>query len=749
MSSSLAIPTSYEDTSGIIALADRLLDQGQHHRWLLDRDMFRNILFYLGVQWIDYDLRNRVWLPRAAKKSIPNPVTNKFAEVQRPIVSLLAGEEPNLYYRPRTDAEEDISTAFVASRAMDVITRETGLRDRRVEAARWLCLTGNVFLLLGYDPVGNGTTDIPLYGCPTCPSEQSAPRSPMEMEEHGDTCPQCAAPLQSTGQSRPYPRGRVYTEIVPPFEMHADLEATSFEDSPWKMRVTARSRSWLAAAYGEERVAALPARTGASMERGRYFMESLAYATASTGSFLPGRGSGQDERIRVRQLWFEHPSFPEGLHSVIAGETVMHAGKFPYKTADTGQPMWEGVHIGYEFVPGRLFYRTPADDAAVLQIERNKLQAALQLFVRRMANAVWLLPEGSHVSKISGEQGLVIRYNPLTSGARPERLQGNEVSRTIIEYMQLLDASIEAAMGAYDVVRGEAPARVSAYAAIQLLEQRGQQGFSEMLVNWANGHLRWAQKALGIFKEFGVDDRFIDALGENGRWAMQKFSNADLRGGLRIEVEAGLGRPRTQVGKRAVLEQAIRLGLLNPMDPQERFHALELLGFPEVMKDYDLDKQAAARENDKFFEHDAMLRTMAEMSQQDPNAGAAMVQQAFAIPWPTVKNALDNHIIHLQIHRRLGISDRFDTLAPLTQQALLTHIEAHSYALMLSQAGQMQGQGAPLKSPGPATGDGSEGEGVNEAEGQAMQAPRGEQAGRSGHRAPAPGSGEGGSVRGR
>src|SRR3989304_3565434 len=80
---------------------------------LLDRDMFRNILFYLGVQWIDYDLRNRVWLPRAAKKSIPNPVTNKFADVQRPIVSLLAGEEPHLYYRPRTDAEEDISTAFV------------------------------------------------------------------------------------------------------------------------------------------------------------------------------------------------------------------------------------------------------------------------------------------------------------------------------------------------------------------------------------------------------------------------------------------------------------------------------------------------------------------------------------------------------------------------------------------------------------------------------------------------------------
>src|SRR3989304_1103 len=57
-------PSDCGDTQGIVRLSTTLLEQAQHQRFLLERDQYRNILYYLGIQWVTFDERLRTWIPQ-------------------------------------------------------------------------------------------------------------------------------------------------------------------------------------------------------------------------------------------------------------------------------------------------------------------------------------------------------------------------------------------------------------------------------------------------------------------------------------------------------------------------------------------------------------------------------------------------------------------------------------------------------------------------------------------------------------
>ena len=74
-------PTSYTDHDAIIAYKDSAISQAKAFRYEIERTGLRNVLYYLGIQWIRYDPTLRLWRPQALRKSTPRPVTNKFASI--------------------------------------------------------------------------------------------------------------------------------------------------------------------------------------------------------------------------------------------------------------------------------------------------------------------------------------------------------------------------------------------------------------------------------------------------------------------------------------------------------------------------------------------------------------------------------------------------------------------------------------------------------------------------------------------
>jgi hypothetical protein len=276
------------------------------------------------------------------------------------------------------------------------------------------------------------------------------------------------------------------------------------------------------------------------------------------------------------------------------------------------------------------------------------------------------------MSKTTGEEGVTIKYTPLSNTPPPSRQPGLNPPSILIERMSMIDMEMESIAGAMDVLRGEAPKGVKAYAAIESLEQQAKQNLAEPYINWANGWGCWSEQMLGIFKEFGVDARTHTYLGENGMWAMKKFTNADLRGALQIKADAGLNKPTSHASRRATYEQGIRLGLTNPADPAERYKGWEILGMPEMMKDNDLDLQHVAKENDAWIS--------VFVKGEKPDA------------LPMVNPEIDNHMIHITGHRRFCLSDNFTGLRPEAKTIILAHIGQHKMALAQEQMAAMASQ---------------------------------------------------------
>jgi len=666
----LTYPTGKNDVEGIIKFCDEVREVAPSYRNDIERSAMANCLFWLGLQWIKYDSGSRVYRPIQLKKKVPRPVTNKFAEIVASGQSRLVAYKPPLSINPGSFDADDVASAEVGDKIRTIIEKEALIRELKPIAALWTLLTGNAFLISNYD-LGpqSGKKFIPFDRCLLCEKVSS----PVDIEANGGTCPQCGESqmfqpaIEANGGpiGVSQPRGKHYTEIKTVFETYYDYEVPMLEDSPYFVVSETQSMQWVKETYGADVAKNAEAEQG-PREKGEFYVKSLAYTSAGAGRYFTGTGHRAEERVRVTRLWMRaSDAYPDGLYAVVLGSKEVQDNKdLPYHN-EKGDPFVPVAHLKFDHAPGRVFGKTRCDDMRPKQEQRNRYEAILELHSRRMANSIWLLAEGSSVSRIGGEQGQIFRYNALAGVPPPTRVPGDNPPPYLIQIFPMIDAEMDGLFGSKEILRGDVPQGVSAYAAIALIDERARQGQSSLLENWALGWMKWTRHNLDIWREYAEDERTLST--GFGTWEIEKFNNSKFIGGVDVDVELGENRPTTQIAKRAALEQAARTGAFNVMDPMERYRYLEALGIPELMEDHKLDMREAERENDAF-------------SQGQP------VPPPF--PW-------QNHPLHIVRHRRFIMSDKFRALPPPVQGVVLEHMMLHSEIIAMSQMQLRPGQSAP------------------------------------------------------
>jgi len=728
----LKYPDSLQDTDGILRYNAETRGMNRTFWDAVEMQSWKSILFFLGLQWLAPMLSIRFWRPLGFKKDQPRPVTNRVKPLTNDLASKLVGFEPPITWSPGSDQEADYVAASVADRVNKAIGKEADIRSLKPIAARWLALTGNVFVVSSYDnSMETGTTFIQAHRCLHCGQVSM----PAEIEQANGACPQCLSqetmmvPDPETGMVAPlsntmprfenaidpkgtpigvqYPRGRHLFELENVFTTRFDPQTDRFNKTPFLNIRRSRDRSWVAERYGDkfaEKVSYARASDPFSVLFDSLALTSLGGGYSSLGGSQTATvTTGDSQRTLVERLWIRpHPTkAPGGIYAEIIGEKLAPLGPngeeaaIPYPYHDErGMPMLNVAHLEFDQVPGRALAATRMDDVLPLQEGLNELDAFLILHHRRMANAVWTIPSGSDPTRITGEGGIYIRYNPLATGHEPKRVPGASPPADIYTYREIRKREMDEVFGSYEVSRGEAPRGVSAYSAMQLLDERAQQGQSNVFANWALGWMEVSRQGLNIWREWADEDRSL-SLGM-GRWAVKKFSRAQMIGGVDISVEIGQGRPMTMVAKMARIGQAIQEGVLNVFDPQVRFLTLRAMGIPELMPDYNRHYVRAARIVDQIVE----------------------APTTEALPGPPLP--FDNHAVHLEVLQNLILDELFETLPPWKQQALILRAQIHYLAMredMLSQQARA-GQNAPrIGGKNGKGGGGGGGDGYNTEEG--------------------------------
>lgn len=644
----------------LLKLAEKAKKESFQHRSIWERLWMRNIHFVNFRQWIMYVAKFNEYRDIRTAKHVPRPVSTKPREVVQALRAMFSAVNIGASVRPNGSDPKNIAVASIADDYNPVLHAVHDMDSVLNESDYWFLTTGNSFLhtYFEYDTKHGYDTD-EFEACTACGvvTQSSA------ISEAGNVCPDCGnnaftpATDPDTGEPlepRIVPRGKGVTIALSPFEILFPNTYSRFEDVPYVIRLRWRSREYyenhpvLGPMFEEKR----PSWQKAPSEQSLQLFRSLPHQNESgvvpfTGS-SSNTGAGSDEEgLPEYELWHRPcDAYPDGLVIRWAGdsspillhleETEAIPGPLPYRDAD-GAPLFTFTHAAFEQVGGRIYGTGPIDAIVPIVQQLNQLDSHFMMIIGRMSNPLWLVPKGSEIERFTGEPGLVVKWNPLTVGgnAKPERIAGEGPHGSFFQIRDMYEQRIEQAAGTQDILKGQKPAGVEAYAALDLLKQLSESRFSSAFKARGNLYKDWFKFALEIEREFGPDERTKAILSPARTYTLETFKRAQLQGSFSVVVEDGSQTQKTTLGIRAAVEHLNSLGFVNPQDPDQKYKIYQLFGLSELSPGLDRHVQKALQKQEAFekWAQDpaAQQESFAQMQQA---VGAYEQQLAQAQPDP-------------------------------------------------------------------------------------------------------------------
>ncbi len=666
-------------------LFDKYLRVGGTTRTTFEWGWFRNLAMVAGAQ--DIIRQKGTVRLRSAPSYYPKTQTNKMREKSKDILSALMQGRVPIKHLPATDDPAAHATAEIGERVREVVYAEADLDQKENEIGGWFVDTGNVFLHPYYDyDEKYGEAERPKLSCAHCGASYGA----ADVEEYGiDTdepqCPTCAESVgqpSSDGQPQPpqpltpntadtelLPIGALCVDVCSPFEIRGDIRVRNVRDWTWFVRVRRYDVSFAKEKFGYEGEGEESVNDDGGQTISQHYLDVIA---ALNDQFNPqggGFGNSASGETRIPKITayelYALPTedFPEGLCAVRMGSlkgNIVEAGPLDTEYGvgvRKGKKFLPLVHGKASSLPGRLWGSSPLDDAVPLQHFRNRVERAIDMEIRRMANSMWLNPKGSGIDLFNGEAGWVANYNPMTLGgttiAKPERIVPQlQYLQYLIEILKQIDDQIERVVGNFDVGGGDVPSGVSAASALALLDSNRKKSMSPMLREWAKMYLALDEMTLEIARKHWTDSRIRVAAGENKAWEVATFMNSDLQGAVRMEIDYQSLFPASEATERAEVEQLIQGGVISGQDPEQRYEILKKFGKLGMLGSADIHTRRAQIENDEFMKSN----------------GTKL---------PQLKPMAQNSMIHIREHVILMNTDEFLALPDPVQALMEAHLQSH------------------------------------------------------------------------
>ena len=633
--------------SELLEIVNGTYNDYKHGRIPFERLWYKSAHFVIGNHWITWDTLENQWRKRRLNKYVPTPVTNKYASSGQRLISVISRIEPNWTFSPASDSEADIRAAEQCDIAKDVICEENHIESIRQRLAPWVVYTGNAYLLSGVEIEEEQEQEQPVL----------SENNPM-ME---GVPPEIQQILSQSPQQPQIKNGKLYTDVLSPYEVYLDQTIENFDDHQKILVVNRRSKEYVKKMWGQE-VDDFDADSKLN------YLESLGYICpdAYTTGYVHGR---QKTRRAIVKRLFMKPSdkYPDGLYVVACGDKILEQNVLPKDSR--GKPFIPISHIPFDKIAGAAFGRTPMDDVIPKQIQRNKIESLIELIVFRMASPIWLIPNGTSVNGFTGEPGSQLNYSMVGDKASaPQRIPGEQIPTSVVQFVASIDKDIEDLVSTFEALKGQSPYSGAPNIAIENLIEQGLTRFGPSLKNMAEGYRKWMIHQLEFFRTYGMTERTLAKKGDGSKWQIDKFKGADIIGAVNVKVESDSTIPRSSSVETAKVLEAINAKLIDIQDPNVRFDVLKKLKIQDLMEDVDGDRLAAVKENETLL------------------AGGQIDVTPF----------IDNATIHIHEHKKAYWNDSYVQV----RQILSQHISKHN---MIADAekngGQMQPQGAPQGKP--------------------------------------------------
>ena len=200
-----------KDDSNLATSISELFDSSNNNpiRKMMEDVWFRNLLFYLGEQWIEYLPSTRSFRRRLMPDYIPTPVDNQIIEFVRSVKSLLLGQKLVTKVAPNTNEKEDSKAAELAELLLEYLD---SYNDGEF-----------------YDELEKCAICVPLYGVGFMRTFPKMFDDRWMFDKDGNVIP----------------TGEIGVENVIPFQVYVDALGDRLEKKRWIGIQSLKSKEWV------------------------------------------------------------------------------------------------------------------------------------------------------------------------------------------------------------------------------------------------------------------------------------------------------------------------------------------------------------------------------------------------------------------------------------------------------------------------------------------------------------------------
>lgn len=684
-----------EDKEVLSDFADIFRQDADPSRTIREVTWFRNILFYLGEQWISWFAETNTFGNRfKLNLAEPTPVSNKIRDHVRSMKALILNKRYAARIWPNSDEQKDKDAAKLGSMAMSSLDNENcnEIEDIKELIAMWMSLTGNAFART-YANMDNG-----VY------------------------FKDAAGTVQS--------KGEITIENIIPFSIVVPSLGVLLNQKRYVGIKGLKEKEWV-----EDTHNVLVSESSDNEMKVEYEKQLMALVA----NVSPWKGRSLDQsnlatmdnsKLVIYQEVEYRPTkkYPKGRYASVAdGQILENKIEMPIKVGKEGEWFYTITDFKYNYTPGSFWATSSIDDLISPQKSINEIDKDLAANRQNLGRPYVLTPTDLVLKRksLKGQSFLALEYEATQAyGAKPEVHQGTPYPEQILTERKLNIENIQDAAGdPKNILRGQAPSSGASGIMVDILRESAELGHTPDIERFYRSWNRVKKKQLIIAKDLITETRLIKMTGEGNEVIIKTFKGANLRGNTDVRMELDSGVSTTRAGQNQFIMKLIEQGFFGdiPSNPKIQYELLRRFGVSWVPNETSVHEDRAGRENSMVA---LATDKQIEIEFEDTNEPVAVLKGLFFSRLNKESGEIDllmqdeyfkydNDQVHYDSHVKVILSPEFRKWPIPNQMVLIGHADMHYYQMEAVKQQELQAMmmarggppgGAPSGAPGGAPG---------------------------------------------
>jgi len=517
---------------------------------------FRNIAYYMGLQWMDWNHNLQFLTSPQAPSWKVRLVINLIMPTIRTEAAKILRNNPSIGVVPSNDSDMARQAARIGTRVMDGKYHDDDFQRKQYNLVLWMLTCGSAFLWTLWDKTAGKAWSEDIRN-----------------------------PEDGTIVKKQFFQGDVVDIVSGPFEVLMEPGAPEdFEDHRRIMRIQVLDVVFIKDKFGVD----VPAETIDQHLQFQFRINSFSHL--NTFGLSHANTQSLPRNVALVKEIFELPSskWPQGLHAMYANGVVI----VPPEPLDywlRGRRVLPVAKYDHITIPGRNYGMSVIEQISPLNILFNKLNSQAVENANLLSRPKIIAPQGSlDDDSWTDQPGEVVEYRPV-GGLGPSAMTPPSMPQYFFQLKDSIPGWIADVSGIFDVSKGKLPRRATSGKAIDLLQDADDTRMGLTIRNYASSLERSLGIKLQLIKENYVEERIVKKIGMNHGIEIMRFKGADLKDAdtVRVMMTPALSRA-------AKINLGLKLAEQN-LVPKEMVLKIIELGDINMIFDQDQDQTNFAK----------------------------------------------------------------------------------------------------------------------------------------------------------